>query len=214
MNNKEFYLKWSFNNSKVSKLNAVSFGLPAYQSSDGFLVCPQANSCKAICYARQGHYLLSNVAAAREYNLAIIRNNITDFETKATEDLVKITNKIVRIHDSGDFYSQEYYDAWNRIARHFPNKIFYAYTKSLHLNLWHNKAKNLKITQSEGGLLDDKIDKKKPHARIFSTNYLRRKAKYGDGHMTDTLAIRGAQKIGLVYHGNKKLTPAQKVYFS
>lgn len=214
MNNKEFNLKWSTNNTKVAKLGAISFGIPAFEAADGFKTCPGAGACAAVCYARQGHYVRGAVSSAREHNLKIARTDLKDFEAKAIEDLNRINNKIVRLHDSGDFFSQDYYDCWNRIAKQFPDKIFYAYTKSLHLELWRDKAKNFKITQSEGGKLDHEINKKKPHARIFATDYSRRKAKYGDGHNTDTLAIRGAKKIGLIYHGNKNLTPAQKVYFS
>lgn len=36
----------------------------------------------------------------------------------------------VRIHESGDFYNQNYLDAWVKVAKAFPNVVFYAYTKS------------------------------------------------------------------------------------
>ena len=38
---------------------------------------------------------------------------------------------VVRVHDSGDFFSQEYFDAWLEVARGRPRTRFYAYTKSL-----------------------------------------------------------------------------------
>jgi hypothetical protein len=37
--------------------------------------------------------------------------------------------KYVRVHGSGDFFSQEYVDKWKRIAQNVPNVVFYAYTK-------------------------------------------------------------------------------------
>jgi len=208
------HLKWSFANTKVSKLDAVSFGIPAFESADGFKTCPKAGACAGICYARQGRYLMPNVQKAREFNLEKARGPLANFVREAVEDLKTVKNKIVRVHDSGDFFSQAYLDAWYKIARAFPEKTFYAYTKSLHLQLWKGRPNNFQIIQSEGGKLDKSIDEDKPHARIFSTDYRRKKAKYGDGHKTDWLAINGAKKIGLVYHGTKKLTKAQKEYWS
>ena len=47
----------------------------------------------------------------------------------------KKQNKTIffRIHESGDFYSQEYFDKWSTIARHFKSQpiVFLAYTKSI-----------------------------------------------------------------------------------
>ena len=36
----------------------------------------------------------------------------------------------VRVHESGDFYSQKYVDKWMEIAKLFQRVKFYAYTKS------------------------------------------------------------------------------------
>jgi hypothetical protein len=38
--------------------------------------------------------------------------------------------RVVRVHESGDFYSVEYFRKWLKIARKLPNIQFYAYTKS------------------------------------------------------------------------------------
>jgi hypothetical protein len=37
----------------------------------------------------------------------------------------------VRVHDSGDYFSQDYFDAWLEAARQRPQTIFYWYTKSV-----------------------------------------------------------------------------------
>lgn len=206
-------LKWSRGNSKVTKLDAVSFGIPALASADGFKTCPMAGACAAVCYARQGMYIMPNVKAVREFNLAVIRADVETFYQLAVADLEIIPEKYIRIHDSGDFFSQEYLNAWIALAVRFPSKVFYAYTKSLHLN-FHHCPSNLKITQSQGGKMDDRIQSDKPHSRIFSTHADRKAAGYSDGSNTDTLAIRGAVKIGLVYHGTRKLSDAQSEYFS
>lgn len=205
-------LKWSFGNSKVSKLDAVSFGIPALESADGFKTCPMAGACAAVCYARQGMYIMPNVRASREFNLRVIRDSVHEFIRLADEDLSGIKSKLVRIHDSGDFFSQTYLDAWIFLARKHPAKTFYAYTKSLHLD-FSGLPGNFRVTQSEGGKLDASIDRKLSHSRIFSSDAARRAAGYGNGSNTDTLAVRGAVKIGLVYHGTKKLTDAQEKFF-
>ena len=130
-----FNLKWSFNNSKVGKLDAVSFGIPAFESADGFKTCPMAGACAAVCYARQGTYRWPAVVAARELNLKIARtidggmNEWWEFVRLANSDLHRIKNKLVRVHDSGDFFNQRYLDAWIKLAEYHPGKRFYAYTK-------------------------------------------------------------------------------------
>ena len=209
------YFKWSDGNTKVQKFaHAISFGIPAFESRDGFKTCPKAGACAAICYARQGRYSTPMVQDAREHNLAEIRKDVGDFARKAVEDLSHMPSvNIVRVHDSGDMFSQEYLDGCFAVARAFPDIRFYAYTKSLHLNLWGKRPHNFQIIQSEGGLLDRLINVRRAHARIFATDYARRQAGYGDWHKTDTLALEGARKIGLIYHGVRRLTEAQDKYF-
>lgn len=65
---------------------------------------------------------------------------------------------VVRIHVSGDFFSQAYWLAWCDIAHAHPNRTFYAYTKNL--KLWVNAdhiPKNLILTASRGGRWDNLI---------------------------------------------------------
>lgn len=204
-------LKWTKGNSKLKKLGTIGFGIPAYESQNGFKTCPQAGACAGICYARQGTFTWPVVRAAREYNLALTQKD--NFTLLAISDLKRMRNvKTVRIHDSGDFYSQDYLNAWIGIALAFPTIRFYAYTKSLDLD-FSCLPDNLGIIQSQGGKLDHLIDMTKSHARIFSTQEGRKSAGYQDGTETDKLAINGHVKIGLVYHGVKNLTPTQNQFF-
>lgn len=201
-------LKWSTGNTKLKKLDTISFNLPAFRSADGFAVCPKAGACATLCYARQGHYIMPHVAATREFNLAIARKDLNEFGQLLKIDLGKIKNKIIRVHDSGDFFSQEYLDTWFAAAKEFKKKKFYAYTKSLHLD-FSKKPKNFQIIQSVGGLLDAQINRKKSHSRIFESVTARKAAGYVDGNKNDKPAIDGVRKIGLVYHGNKNLKEGQ-----
>jgi hypothetical protein len=72
---------------------------------------------------------------------------------------------------------------------------------------------NLRITQSLGGKFDRLVNRERPHSRIFATVEGRESAGYVDGNKDDIPAIEGEIRIGLVYHGVKNLTPAQKAYF-
>jgi hypothetical protein len=208
----DMQIKWVRHNRKLAKLATIGFGIPAFRSLDGFKTCPMAGPCSGPCYARQGTYNWPATVKAREHNLALVRGDLAEFVKQAILDLSSSRAETVRIHDSGDFFSQEYLGAWIEIAVKTPSKIFYAYSKSLHLD-WSKLPSNFRITFSQGGLMDDAIDKSKPHSRIFSTVEAREHAGYVDGNVSDLPAIEGDIKIGLVYHGVKKMTPAQTAYF-
>jgi hypothetical protein len=66
----------------------------------------------------------------------------------------------IRIHMSGDFYSQKYFDMWLKICKDNPTVEFWAYTKSL--NYWVNRLNeipyNLILTASMGGKHDRLIE--------------------------------------------------------
>lgn len=67
--------------------------------------------------------------------------------------------KHVRIHASGDFFSQAYFDLWLEYIREHPDVEFWAYTKSL--QFWVARKDelpdNLILTASVGGKLDHLI---------------------------------------------------------
>ena len=66
----------------------------------------------------------------------------------------------VRIHMSGDFYSQDYFDMWLQICKENPSVEFWAYTKSI--TYWVNRLDsipdNLTLTASRGGKQDQLIE--------------------------------------------------------
>lgn len=207
-------MKWSYGNARFSNGKTLIFGIPALESKSGFVTCPQAGACAAICYARQGFYHMPNVIKVKEHNLKQTQN-LKAFVPRVVADLKQLNYSIVRIHDAGDFYSQNYLNAWYKIARQFPDIFFYAYTKSLHLDLWSKKPKNFRIVQSISGKLDHLIDQRKPHSRIFATTTKRISAGYVDGDKKgDESVLAGETKIGLLYHGQSKLTPPQERFFS
>jgi|TARA_R110000824_G_scaffold280251_1_gene468359 hypothetical protein len=86
----------------------------------------------------------------------------------SSDDMATLINKalpenagVLRWHVGGDFFNQHYFNAAISIAKHNPNVLFYAYTKSL--NYWINRfndiPNNFVLTASRGGRLDNLIDK-------------------------------------------------------
>jgi hypothetical protein len=66
---------------------------------------------------------------------------------------------MVRLHVSGDFFSQDYFDAWMTVAQQNDDVIFYAYTKSLPFWLARGAVlpKNMRLVASRGGKWDNLI---------------------------------------------------------
>jgi hypothetical protein len=71
----------------------------------------------------------------------VVPSRLTKFEASKQDDFVtrivqelKQTKKVynyVRVHSSGEFYSQEYINKWVTIAKQLPNVTFYAFTKRI-----------------------------------------------------------------------------------
>ena len=63
----------------------------------------------------------------------------------------KAKRVVIRIHESGDFYSREYLEKWLEIARHFetnPRVVFACYTKSLPFFVGVNRPSNMPARSS------------------------------------------------------------------
>lgn len=184
--------------------------------------CPQADGCLALCYARTGTYNFSNVKAAHARNLARILDDLHGWEEDmVTElrhrrhrpngaprtDLLDVIDPAdrwavewateggtaVRIHDAGDFLSDEYLEAWKWIARMTPDVMFYAYTKEVsrfRRLIEPNPPRNFRWLYSLGGkedhLLDLDVDR---HAEVFATPDDLDAAGYADQEASDLLAV-------------------------
>jgi hypothetical protein len=81
--------------------------------------------------------------------------DLIDQSIKAAQPIRK-TYDLIRIHESGDFWTQVYFNAWMEVARQNPDIKMYAYTKSL--GMWHENhhkiPDNFYLTASVGGTLD------------------------------------------------------------
>jgi hypothetical protein len=194
-------LHWTTDNKKMVELEAIGFPLPAGDT------CPGAGSCKENCYATQGRYVMDNVAAPRAMNLVIVlkllRRGPVNLATMLKKDLDLVTQDVVRIHDSGDFFNQDYLDAWILAISWTPEKKFYCYTKSHHLD-WSKTPRNLAVIHSLGSKFDDLVDCSRPHARVFRDLAELLGYGYTDGSGSDRVALVGTIKVGLIYHGTRR----------
>lgn len=129
--------------------------------------CIGAGSCLHWCYEIKIEKRFPNARKSRERNLAFAKSK--EFVPKIIAYIRKSKKKIVRIHESGDYFSQEYFDKWRSIAEKLPNVQFYSFTKSFQLDLWTNLPKNFVVIQSYGSRYDKKIDTSKNTARVIES---------------------------------------------
>ena len=181
-------------NSKLKEENIYKFSLPV------LITCIMAGICKAFCYARHGFYAIFKKSIAKSHKRNLDFSKTKFFVNSISQEIKKRKIKTLRIHDSGDFYSQVYVNKWFRIAKQNTHTFFYCYTKSLHLDFSKfDSLFNTKVIQSFGGKLDNLIDINKPHCKIFDDSKTLLRQGYFDCTKSDLLAIKHV-RIGLVKH--------------
>jgi len=201
-------------NSSIDGLKVYNFGIPAlYSSKQKMFTCPNASACAKAngCYALQGAYKFSNVAKAYEDRLTVSLtpefNQAISLEIDKALKSKKTKKLVIRIHDSGDFYSAEYLVKWLNIMARYPQVQFYAYTKMVELFKGRFLPDNFKVIYSLGGKQDSLIDQKTDrHSKVFQDIRDLISAGYVDTSHDDMLALGDNPKIGLVYHGGKNFT--------
>jgi hypothetical protein len=218
-------------NSELRGDGIWNWTLPAWvvQLADGrsFNVCPSAGACAKVCYARNGTYLFPAVRAAHMDNLRAafhpsfperMLNELTRTRYAPAgrphlpglprthlhphvARLLDLGAPLVRVHDSGDFFSASYLDAWLTIARAAPGILFYAYTKEVRLLEETRPAAppNLLWIYSLGGRQDHLVDRDTMrHADVFPTPAAVTAAGYYDQTPHDLLAVVApALRIGI-----------------
>jgi hypothetical protein len=165
-------LSFGTNNAKLANsVKRATFSIPAGWT------CPGANECLARVNKESGklsdgkHTKFRCFAATMENRRSSIRQSRwNNFELlKACETQSEMEQLIlaslpadiglVRVHVSGDFYSETYFRAWMNVAVQRPETVFYAYTKSL--RIWVDNLDlvpaNFKLNASKGGRWDHLI---------------------------------------------------------
>lgn len=139
-------------NEKISHSGGEStqfynIGLPALQGlgydekNQKFVIintCPGAGACKVYCYAKKGgyvQYMPVNTSQTRQLNFLLndpagYKNMLANEIRAAVEkNKKKGVKTVIRWHDSGDFFSDDYLNLAYSVAKTFPDVDFYAYTK-------------------------------------------------------------------------------------
>lgn len=164
-------LKFGKGNSKIAD-NVATFSIPAGKT------CPGAESCKSTaimgkdgkvsvkdfpstvfrCFAASDEARYPNVYKARKFNLEALKSVLKKSVKDAADLIQKSLPKslIIRVHVSGDFFSQDYFDAWMEVAKREPLRHFYAYTKSIPFWVARKNSipSNFSLTASMGGKND------------------------------------------------------------
>jgi hypothetical protein len=112
------------------------------------------------CFSASQEVQYTNVYNSRSGNFENLRQKKSGEIGSLILDAMPENLGICRIHVAGDFFSPAYFAAWVEVARHNPDRLFYAYTKSL--PYWVNyrsvMPENFVLTASRGGRCDDMID--------------------------------------------------------
>jgi len=188
------------------KQETYEFNLPAGHS------CPFANDCKIKvdritgkfnnlskkyrCYAASSERF-PGVRESRWKNYDyVLKNKDIEIPKNATH---------IRIHSSGDFFSQDYFDMWLEICRENPKVKFWAFTKSI--QFWINRINkipnNLTLQASYGSLQDELISKHNlKYAKVFSDydQFIKSKLPLDTN---DSLAQEGEKSFALLDNTKK-----------
>ncbi len=164
-------------------------GLAVNEKNNEFVIvdtCPGAGKCQLFCYAKKGGYIQwKNSSMSQTRVLNFLLNDPEGFKSKLSSEIKSaqmkfdkkqtklISNKnktklVVRWHDSGDFFSPEYFDVANSLATNFPDVEFEAYTAMARVMLG-TKPENFTTNFSTGANPDQtgKVDLTKvKHSRV------------------------------------------------
>jgi hypothetical protein len=195
-------------NSELGAEGIYHWSLPAWVVElpwgGHFNVCPSASACAPLCYARKGTYQFSNVKAAHMRNLLLTLQDLPEFERQMTEEVQhpRYQGGYVRIHDSGDFHSQDYLEAWLRIIRSAKGVRFYCYTKEVALFqdvVEPDPPANFGWVYSLGGKQDQAIDlATMRHADVFPSEEAIAYHGYASQDASDLLAVYGEDlRVGI-----------------
>lgn len=196
--------------SSTKEIAVYNWTIPAFKALDGTITCPNASKCVSGCYAQMGAYIWSNVRQAHQAKLDLTKQEsfVVDMIAAIESKLKRVRTVYIRIHDAGDFYSEEYTLKWFNVMNYFKGKPvkFYAYTKQVKMfkDIKESIPSNFKLIYSFGGKQDMLINPETDrHSWVFESETELADKGYINASSDDLLALTDNSKVGLVYHGNK-----------
>ncbi|WP_410659490.1 GP88 family protein [Amycolatopsis sp. lyj-112] len=194
-------------NRELKKLGVWNWSLPAFAGKlpDGrsYNTCPSAGVCAQACYARNGTYLFPNVKARHQQNLMLVLDDLPGWTKAMLDELShkKFTDAWVRIHDSGDFFTNTYLAAWLEVIRARPRTRFYAYTKEVAMFrtlVEPSPPRNFWWVYSYGGTQDHTLDPAADRvADVFADESSIEDAGWHSQAESDLLAVLGPAPVGI-----------------
>lgn len=210
-------LKFGRGNAKLDK-KIYTFSLPAGHS------CPFAYECKASadretglitdgafqefrCFSATAEAVYPSTRKARWHNYDLLLKAKTK-EAMYNLLMSSLPKKatIVRVHVSGDFFNQAYFDAWMQVAATREDTMYYAYTKSV--KYWMARKDsipfNFELTASMGGAMDEVVvlNNLKNAVVVFSEEEAAAMGKEIDHD--DSHAYSKGDSFALLLHGVQK----------
>ena len=171
-------LKFGNPNAKLKKLiKKLGLTLKTFTLPAGW-TCPGAKDCLSRadkvtgkikdgpdtefrCFAASSEATYPSLRKMVWHNFGLLKGALVD-GVDACADLIcaSLPDKfdIMRVHVGGDYFSKNYLQAWVEVAKRNPDKVFYSYSKSLHLFKQFALPSNLVLTASRGGKYDELID--------------------------------------------------------
>jgi len=119
-------------------MNIPTFSLPAETTCSN-----STNLCRKFCYAKKAERMYPATLPSRQKNFK--ESKEWKFIGDVVKYIIKHNIKYLRIHESGDFYSQQYLDKWCYIATLCRDTKFLAYTQMYNLDTVTLKPDNLII---------------------------------------------------------------------
>ena len=196
-------------NRELKKIGVWNFTLPAWAGRlpDGrtYNTCPEAGAaCRTLCYARVGTYTWPKVKAKHERNLMLVLDEPARFKAEMTAELGHRRFRdggLIRWHDAGDFFSDDYLLMCLEIFRAHPHITFYAYTKSIERFrrlVEPDPPPNFRWIFSDGGTQDALIDITRDRvADVFPDEKAIEAAGFSSQEASDLLAAFGPPKVGI-----------------
>jgi hypothetical protein len=190
----------------------------AVENSEGKRTIKDGPDTEFRCFSASQEVQYTNLYNLRKNNFDSLRKlNTIELVKEILEAMPKDLG-VCRIHVAGDFFNEKYFLAWLTIAKMFPQKLFYAYTKSI--TYWlHNQSlvsslPNFILTASYGGKADPLIEANNLRASkvVFSEQEaedLGLDIDHDDSHAADPELKN--QDFALLIHGTQpKDTEASK----
>ena len=158
------------------------------------------------CFSASQEATYTNVYNSRKKNFDSLRGKSVEAMVDIIQDQMPKNLGICRIHVAGDFFNNAYFKAWMEVARLNPDRLFYAYTKSL--PYWVDNLQvipdNLILTASYGGRCDDMISEYNLRSVVVCYSYEEAESRglevdHDDTHAANPLTLYN--NFALMIHG-------------